>query len=225
MATPPAAYVALDAVSALTTLIVAGLIFRIWTRLREPIHLLLALGFLLVGLSFFSVGASQFNLADTVAPWDGLRLAGQLGGAAVIFFAYVGRGARLRYPIMIPLGWTTAAATVFIAAAVWIMQASSRGAHYDRLFAPAHALMMAFYAGVTALSARRLLRRPALENALVPIAFGSWFLTKYTWLIVDLSGSDAPIPFVYAWRLAAIACLMAAVLLPVEPTRGPPHAA
>jgi hypothetical protein len=69
-----------------------------------------------------------------------------------------------------------------------------------------------------------LLARPRLDRALVPAAFLAWAATKYTWLLVDLSGALQLVPFVYAWRFLAIGLLLAALLVPTRGRGGPAEA-
>jgi hypothetical protein len=213
-------YVALDALSAAATLSIVGFFLRTWRRSGAALHLLMAVGFLLVAGSYALVAASEFDLAGPAGAIDALRLIGQTFGAVVLALAYVAsRGGRAASPLRV-----LAASAALVAAglavgallgAPFAQVASGRVASLS-----AHAAQALAFATCAWLSFRAFRRQPAAQRALVPGAFLLWTVMKYTWVLIDVSGAQELVGFAYASRFVAIGLLQLALWLPA---RAPAH--
>lgn len=211
----PFALMGLDLVACAVTLLLVAFFLLEWGRLRDPASLLLAAGFALVAGSFLTISASTFDLDGSTAALDGARLAGQTGGAFVILLALLAR--RLpRGAAALALGWSVVAASLVGAGAFASM--AVRGDIPLRAFVPAHAAQTLAYACCVVLAAGRG-RGAALGRTLLPLGFVAWALSKFTWLLIDLTEGVDLVPYVYALRFAALA-LMLLALLPREDARG-----
>jgi hypothetical protein len=88
-----------------------------------------------------------------------------------------------------------------------------------RAFPVAHVAKLLAYAACFGLSLGSYRRSHAMEHALVPAAFLCWTAAMASWLALDLTGSPALLPAVYAARSAAVLLLVAAVAWPVRSAR------
>lgn len=212
-------FVVLDAVSAVLTLIVAAFFLQLVWATRESLHLLFAVGFLLLGLSFTSVAASELNL--TVAPLeiDAFQLSGQLAGALVLLMGYLSVRRHGRARLWIALAWAAAAAGLFFAVLYLVVPPFLTLPDLATSIPYAEGLMFLSFAGCAAMAASGFARHPTLDRVLVPAAFACLAATKYTWLLFDLSGSLSIVPFVYVWRFLALGLFLFAIRLP--PRRPP----
>lgn len=208
----PGVLLALDALSAVLTLLVALFFFRLWHASADPKHGLISLGFLVIGGTFPFSAISNLQLAATLDGVDAARLSGQLGGALVIALAYASARVHGESRPLIVLALAILAALAVYAVVIAIPPVGSlRG-----LFPAAHATMVLAYGTCAAFSLASVLRRPEATSFLVPGAFLSWALSKYTWLLHDFAPDDAIVPFVYVWRFSAIVLLLVAVALPAR---------
>jgi hypothetical protein len=224
----PAAFVLLDSAAALLTLVVAAFFLRVSSITRSSQHLLFGVGFALVGVGYVGVSVSQFDLAQPLGSWDGLRIAGQLGGALVLLSAYVSHRRHGSPRVWVALGWAAAGVSAVGALLFWALPPFAQWPGFDQALPLLHGLMFLAYAACAVLAARGALQQPSLDRALVPAAFLAWAATKYTWMIVDLlPRTDTAYTIawlVYAWRFLAIALLLAAIGLGARP-RGSSRAA
>ncbi|MCA1813656.1 MAG: hypothetical protein LC624_06865 [Halobacteriales archaeon] len=213
MASPPL-FVALDAVSAVLTLIVALFFARIWRLTGSALLLLFAVGFGLVGVGYFGVSVSQFDLAAPIGAWDALRIAGQLGGALVLLFAYVSHRVHGSPRPWTVLAWSAAGLSAIGALLFWAMPPFAQSPRLGEALPVLHGLMFLAYVACAVLALPGLLKQPTLDRALVPAAFLAWAATKYTWMVLDLlpqASTERLAPLVYCWRFLAIALLLAAI--------------
>lgn len=213
MLAPPGS-LALDAVAALLTLAVAGFFARIWRATGSALLLLFAVGFGLVGLGYVGVSVGRFDLAQPVGAWDALRVAGQLGGALVLLFAYVSHRVHGSPRPWSVLAWAAAGSSVVVAALFWALPPFASWPAFGQALPILHGLMFLAYAACAALALPGLLQHPTLDRALVPAAFLAWAATKYTWMLIDLMPRGAAAdfaPLVYVWRFLALGLLLAAI--------------
>jgi hypothetical protein len=209
----PAVFLGLDAVSAALTLAVAVYFARLWSVTRQPLHLLFSLGIALVGASFATVTASTFDLGRSPEIWDHLRIAGQVGGALVIMFAYASARATGRAKPLQSLGFAAAGLSLLFAILYFaIPPAFVFQTRSD--FIVAHSVMGIAWA-VTAVLALGGPSVAGRERLLVPGAFVCFAFSKYTWLLVDVADAGLA-PFIYPWRFAGILLMIAAIMLPAR---------
>ena len=209
-------YLALDIVAFLLTLGVVGFFAALWRRSGHSLHLLMLAGFLLVAAGFLGVSASAFNLQGEPDNWHALRFVGHTAGALVLVLAYASahqHGAARPWRVA---AWTVALMGVILAAIYWIAPPLSRLPRLQNAFVVAHAVQAIAYAGCAAYASSAFRRHPSFDRALVPAAFLSWALSKYTWLLIDLSRAQDLVAFVYGWRFIAIGLLLLALFLPVR---------
>lgn len=217
-----ASLLVLDAVSAALGLAVALFFLRAWRTSGDGRHLLFAIGLLLVGASFLTVTASEFDLGSPTGAWDALRLAGQTGGALVVLLTYV--AAREDRPrSFLVLGGAAAILSAVAALVLIALPPAGELPSGPALFAVAHLVQTACWAGTATLAGRNWWRDPSASRFLVPAAFASFALSKYTWLILDLEQDERLAFLVYPWRLLALSLLL--VALRGRPPREEPHAA
>ena len=212
----PRLLMGLDVVSALLTLLVAAFFVRSWRRTGLDLHLLMAAGFALVGASFLGASVTHYGLVPEDGFVHAARATGQLGGALVLAFAYITARWRGRATPWLVGGWVLVAMSV-LGAFLYAADPFGSFPPATEMYPFAHALMVVAYGICAWLSLRGAWARPGLDRLLVPFGFVAWGLTKYTWLLIDLSGAQGLAPFVYAWRLAAIGLFLAAVALPPRP--------
>lgn len=209
MADVPFLLMGMDLVACTLTLMLVGLFIIERGRSREPFPHLVAAGFALVAGSFLAVSASTFDVGGPAGAIDAARLAGQTGGALAICLAMLGRRAGRGFAAY-ALGWLVVAASVVGAAVYALLPARDASLPLEGAFVPAHLVQTLAYAVCTALSVGGLQGRRAVERVLVPFGFLAWTLSKYTWLLIDLSGALGLVPFVYLWRFTALASLLVA---------------
>lgn len=212
---------AADATSGVLTLVLAAFFLRLWRASRDPEHGLFALGFFLIGGTFPLVTASQIGLLESVDVVHSARLAGQLGGALVLALAYASTRVHGRSRPFVVLALTIVAA---LAVLVVVLAVPPRGS-LEGMFAVAHATMVVAYGACAWLSFASVMRRPAGVSFLVPGAFVAWAISKYTWLLIDITADLRLVGFVYFWRYSAITLLLLAVALPARSRGGDRHAA
>ncbi|HLE98182.1 MAG TPA: hypothetical protein VI997_12490 [Candidatus Thermoplasmatota archaeon] len=213
---------AFDVLSSASAIGVAAAFAYIWQRSRSGLHLLFFVGFALVGLSFLTVSASQFDRLGEATFVDVIRLAGQTGAALVLFFAYVSGRVHGAVRPWFALAWASAVFAVG-AVLVYFVLPPRLAFESPSTFAAAHLVQAIAYAGCTVFSFQGLLRAPdRVGRLLVPIAFLFLFLSKHMWVLIDLSGAEALIPFVYMWRLSGLAFLLAALVIPAQSEGEPP---
>ena len=211
-----AAYLALDAVSAGLSLLIVGSFFRLWLRSRDSLHSLYATGFLIIGASFLSSAASEFNLAGPPLTVDAVQVSGPLVGAIVLLLAYVSFRRHGRARFWIVLAWTVSAVGLVFAFLYVVVPPFATLPDLGTYLPIAHAITFLVLLGCAGLSTRGFAKRPTVDRTLVPIGFLCLSLTKYTWLLFDLSRSEALPPFVYVWRLLGIAMFLLPIYLPTE---------
>lgn len=163
----PLLYLGLDVASAALTLVVAGFFLLSWRRSGLGLHLLLAVGFLIVGASFSASSTSQFE-PEKSAFLDVVRIGGQTGGALVLVFAYVGARRHGDPRPWATLGWTAAAIFVLVAALFALYPPFNRFPSYRESLIVAHLVQTGAYALCTVLSSSSFRRAPTLEHLLVP---------------------------------------------------------
>lgn len=222
---PLGAFVLLDVLAAVLTLGVVAFFAAAWRRSGAPLHLLFAAGFGLVGAGFLAVSTSQFDLARTGEAWDAFRLATQTGGALTLLLAYLSaRRHGAARPLQV-LGWLAAAGGLGLLALYLLVPPADALPPLDDAFAFAHAVQFGAFLGCVALSLEAYRRSTGPAGALVPGAFLLWALSKYTWLLIDLTAAQDLVPLVFVWRFGAIALLLLAVGLPARALRRRDHAA
>jgi len=222
MASPVALFVGLDVVSALLTLALGALLVRTWALTRAPIALLLGVAFILLGASYATVTASQFDLGRSPDLWDELRLAGQTGASLVLFLTYLSsRASRNPVPFRVLAG-AVGALTVAVGLLDVVLPSLSARIPERQYFLGAHLVMAMAFGACAFMAARGFGQHPTRDRALVPLAFLFFAISKYTWFIIDLTRSDAPVGLIYAWRFAGIALLGFALVRPLAGR--PPHA-
>src|ERR1051325_745964 len=113
MALPVGWLVGLDATSALLALGVAAFFLRVYAETRTSLHLLFGIGLALVGATFATTTARHFDLGGDPNVYDHLRIAGQLGGALVVLFAYAGARTKGSPSAWLAVGWAAAVLSVF----------------------------------------------------------------------------------------------------------------
>lgn len=210
VAAPTAWLIGLDAASALLTLGVAAFFLRVYLATRTSLHLLFALGLALVGATFATTTASRFDLGGDPGLYDHIRIAGQLGGALVVLFAYAGARARGSPRPWVAIGLAAAALSVFFGLLLVALKLPTRRED----FAVAHAVMALAWAAAAWMAARGSFSLVASRRGLVPAAFALFALSKYTWFVVEAGrADDAMALLVYPWRFAAIALLLAALVV------------
>ena len=216
-------YLALDIVSAALTMMVAAGFFRLWRRTREALDLLVATGFLVIGVSFLGVAASQFDLGGNLLDVDALRLAGQTAGAFVVVFTYasVRRHGSARF--WRTLGWTALAGGLVLAV-LYLLPPFAALPDIETALPVGHGLMAAAFAACAAMSARGFSLHPSLDRTFVPVAFLALALTQYTWLLIDLASADSLAYLVYGWRFVALTLLLVALRLPPAAKQETPDA-
>jgi hypothetical protein len=218
--------VALDAISALLTLGVAAFFFRIYATTRISLHLLFALGLVLIGATFATTTASHFDLGGDPDIYDHLRIAGQLGGAFVVLFAYVGARTKGSRSPWIAVGLAAVALSVFFNVVYFVLPPALTFPGRQQDFAIAHAVMAVTWATSAWLAGRGSFSLARSGAGFVPAAFALFAMSKYTWFIVEAgSASDAMVLLVYPWRFTAIAFLIAAVTLAPRMPQEAEHAA
>lgn len=209
-------YIALDVVSALLTLSIAAFFATTWRTTRKPLHLLLAVGFVLVGASRPFVAISRGEVAGLSPELASVRILAHSAGALVLALSYLGLH---RYgsprPILV-LGWTAVLGVVL--ALVTSLLAPALGE--PRVPATWVAVIdvggMIAYVVCAALSTSGFRRHPTLDRALVPAAFLAWGASSYTWLLLDLGGTDFLVPFAYVWRFVGLSLLLVAIRPPFK---------
>jgi hypothetical protein len=212
MDAPAGTLVVLDAVSAVLTLAVAAYFLRLWSGTRHPLHLLFSLGLALVGASYTTVSASAFDLGHTPEGWDQLRIAGQVGGALVIFFAYTSARSSNGRPYL-ALGYAAAGLSLLFAILYFAIPPvftfpDMRTALVISHFVTTFAWLASAVLAVSSVSGW------GPDRLLVPMAFVAFAVSKYSWLLQDISGDPILIPYIYPWRFLGIVLLLAALLLP-----------
>lgn len=215
--------VAVDLVSALAMLVVAAFFLVLWRQSRAPLHLLFGLAFATLALGISTVSTSEFDLTGQNTAVDAARILAHTSAPLMLVLGYWaswrGRG-------------TTASATggvaFLVAGALALLlysapPAGSISAGSARnAFIVAHTLQFLLYLALVVLSARNFLRAPTVRRALVPLAFLAYSFSKYSWLLIDLSGDSRLVPFIYFWRFAMLGLMLAALLAPF--VRGVPDA-
>jgi hypothetical protein len=220
---PASLLVAFDIASAALFVAVGTFFLRVWRASGASLDLLVASGFALVGVSYLTTTASEFQLGTTDA-WDYPRIAGQLGGTLVIALAYSGHRRERREKAFWALGWAVALVATLIAL-LFALRLVGLVPSLRAAFPEAHAAMAVSWAFVAANAARAWARSPAFDSALAPLAFAALAVSKYTWVLIDLSTDTSLVPFVYGWRFAALGLLLAALFLPSRTGAGAGHAA
>lgn len=225
MAIPVLAFQALDLLSAALLAVLVAFFARSWRRSGEPLHLLFAVGFGLIAAGVASVSTSAFDLARPVDAWDALRFAGYSGGAFVLFFAYL---SRRRHGVARParaLAWSAAAGALMVVALYFLLPPEAQLPVLADVFALAHAAQLLAFLGCATLALPAFLRAPRLDHALVPAAFLLFALSKYTWLLIDVTGVLQVVPIVFLWRFLGVGLLLLAVGLPSPRRRWVPATA
>jgi hypothetical protein len=213
----------LDMISAALFVLVGAFFLRVYRDSKSNLDLLVSVGFALVGVSYLTTTASEFQLATTDA-WDYPRLAGQLGGTFVIAIAYSGHRSARRANAFWLLGWIVAlVALVF--GLLFVVRLAGLLPSVRWMFPWAHGAMALSWLYVAANASRAWSKRPTIESVLAPSAFACLAISKYTWVIIDLGNDPQLVPFVYAWRFLAVALLLAALFAPFQSPRGVKHAA
>lgn len=222
MAFPTAWLVGLDAASAIMTVVVAAYFLRIYWTTRVDLHLLFGLGLLLVGASFATTAASHFDLGGDPDAYDLLRIAGQLGGAFVVLFAYIGARSERRRSPWVALGLAAVALSVFFIV-LYLAAPRARFPPREQDFAIAHAVLFVTWGMNAWLAGQGSFRIARSGAGFVPAAFALFALSKYTWFLVEVGqAADATVFLVYPWRIGAIAFLLSAlVLAPRAPKEAP----
>lgn len=216
MGVPVQAYLVLDSVSAVLTAIVAGFFFVAARRTRATAHLLFGIGLLVVALSFTTVTASQFDLGRAPSVFDHLRIVGQLGGALVILFSYLSARTHGDPRTFHVLGMSVVAILgAYVVLFLFILPFGTFP-DVEGLLAYGHAAMAIVWTLSALLSGRQWMKAPAWDRVLVPTAFVLFGVSKYTWFIIDLAGTNDVVLLVYVWRFSAIALLLVAMLLPAD---------
>lgn len=216
MALPVGWLVGLDATSALLTLGVAAFFLRVYAGTRASLHLLFALGLALVGATFATTAASHFDLGGAPSLYDHARIAGQMGGALVVLFAYAGARSRGSPRVWIAVGWAAVALSLFFGL-IYLAFPTRR-----QDFAFAHAVMALAWAGAAWMAARGSLSLVASRRFFVPAAFALLAVSKYTWFVVEAGqADDAMTLLVYPWRFLAIGLLVAALVVAPRPQEAP----
>lgn len=213
----PTVLVALDILSSLLTFVLVGFFLLTWRRSGRTHHLLMAIGFFLVAASFAAASTSQFNLAGPTAFFDALRIAGQTGGALVLAFTYLSLHRHGAARPGLVAAWALAAAAILFVTVYLLVPPFASLPAPSATFAWAHATMAVAYLLCTWYSAGAFKRGPVATNLLVPGAFLCWALTKYTWFLIDVSGAQDLVPYVYVWRFLALGLLLSALILPFRP--------
>jgi hypothetical protein len=214
----------LDVASALLTLLVAVFFGRLAARTGDGLLGLFAAGFALIGVGFVGVSTSQFDTQQPPGAWDGLRIAGQLGGALVLLCSYVSHRVHGSPRPWAVLGGVLAIASGLAAFLFLVVPPFAQWPGLGTVLPVAHALMLACHLACAAMALPSLLRQPSLDRVLVPAAFLAWAASKYTWLLIDLSRDAELAWFVYVWRYLAIAMLLTAIGLGRQAGAGRPHA-
>jgi hypothetical protein len=223
VALPAGLLVSLDALGAALAVVVAAFFARSWRRSGAPMHLLFAAGFALVALGTAAVSSSQFELQRRPEVWDALRIAGHTSGALVLVFAYLSarhRGDARPWEV---LGVAAAAGGLFMAF-LYVVPPFGVLPDVGEALLYAHVVQFLCYAGCVAFSLEGFRHNPRLSYALVPAGFLAWMFSKYTWMVIDVSDSEAAVGLIYVWRFLALGLFLTALLLPV-PRRDAPAAA
>ncbi|HWG89745.1 MAG TPA: hypothetical protein VNZ52_02755 [Candidatus Thermoplasmatota archaeon] len=217
MVPSPFLLVGLDLVSLLLEVVVAAFFLQTWRRTGNATHLLFAIGFFLLALGTGAVSSSALDLLRNVETWDGLRMGGQTGGALVLFFSYASMRRGGHANIL-----RVAAATIAFAASLMVIlyvfvPPFLEVPSLESMAVVADAVQFLAYAGCVAFASITYRRVPQPEYLLVPGAFMLLALSKYTWVLIDLSHAINLVGFVYVWRILALGLLLGALLLPRRP--------
>lgn len=211
----------LDLVSAVAVLGVAACFGLAWWRLRGPLSMLLCVGFSLLGIGILTVSTSEFDLGAAGPGVDLLRLATHTSAALVLAFAYVDARTGRSRPWR-ALAWASAG-TGLVVALLSPLLVPQVSLDPRREWLVAHAVQATAYATCFLLSGAALLRKPGVRVALVPLGFLAYAFSKYTWMLIDLTGDRSLVPFVYAWRFLMVGLLLGA-LVPALRAGGEPRA-
>jgi hypothetical protein len=206
---------ALDALSAIALLTLAGGFAALWRFTREPLHGVLAVAFATLAGGVSAVSASEFEVAEG-APWvDAFRMVCHTAAPLMLVSVYWATQRRSR-----PGALSTVASAFALAglltAIVWILPPEGRfaiGTERNALVLT-HGLQFALYLALVVLAGRRFVRSPSSRRAFVPLAFTAYAFSKYTWVLIDLDGDQGLIPLVYFWRFAMIGLMASAFLAP-----------
>lgn len=198
-------FVALDVLSMVLCVAVAAGFLWVLHWSRQGLHAQVAAGFTLLGTGYFFVAMGHFSGGDgdllNVA-----RLFLQMTGVLTLLLAYADyHGAQRPHPLAVAVGAVGGATA--LAAVLYIIPPF--GLHVSpAYFATAYAMMALAFLGCTLLSGYGWHRRPTWGRAMVPLAFLFLTFSSYTWVIISISPSDAALPIVYAWRLAALGLML-----------------
>ena len=214
--------VALGVFALVLATVVAAVFARGWRRTQDPLHLLVALSFVLLGVSFL---VTTGLLDSLLSPGAALaaRVAGQVAGGLLLLFGYTSVRRYGSARIGLAFVWTALTGM----ALVTIVYISSRAeGHFPSVGSVdlvGSLVLSASFALCGVMSFSGFIRHPMLERGLVPAAFLAFALENYTWLFLGTTHpSIALLP--HLWRLTGLSLLLAAVWTPSR-HRGPSGAA
>lgn len=215
------ALLVLDLVSGALVMGLAALCLRSFWALRAELPLLMSVGFALLGVGILTVATSAFDLTRADAYVDLVRLCAHTGAALAFAAAYLSArrpgGRRWR-----ALGWAAAGTAVLVALVSPLAPPALQLGGREQ-WVVAHAVQALAYGLCFLLAGSGTVARRGAGAALVPLGFLAYMLSKYTWLLIDLTGDLRVVPFVYLWRFLTIALFYAA-LVPALRGEGGPHA-
>lgn len=216
--------VAVDLLSSLAMMSVAIAFFALWRRSRSSLHLLFAFAFATLAAGMSTVSTSEFDLTGASPLVDTVRIVTHTAAPLMFALGYWSHRRERPIPTWRVVAISFGVATV-LGLLVWaapptgsVSLGSTRNA-----FVAAHALQFVLYLGVVVLSSGSLLRAPSWRRALVPLGFLAYAFSKYSWILIDLSGDTGLIAFIYFWRFTMLALLLLALMGPF--LRGDDHAA
>lgn len=218
----PAALLWLDLLSAAAVLGIAACFVVAHFRMRGGLALLLGIGFALLGVGLLTVSTSAFDLGPGDPYVDLLRLSTHTSAALVLAFAYVDARTGRSRPWR-ALAWASATSGILVALLSPLVE-TPVVLDARREWVAAHAVQALCYAACFLLSGAALLRRPSARAALVPLGFLAYAVSKYTWLLIDLTGEKGLVPYVYLWRFLMVGLFLSA-LVPALRKGGPARAA
>ncbi|HVL47372.1 MAG TPA: hypothetical protein VM889_02320 [Candidatus Thermoplasmatota archaeon] len=206
----PGAFVVLDVVSLALAGAVALFFWRTHRLVPDAGYAVLASAFAVLGLSYLTIGASEFDLIDPgAAIVDAARVGGQFLGVALIFLNYASRFFNLDRRFL-----TVASRALAAVAVVYLVIYVAPPAFelpdprsYLGTLRFLEFMLLAAAAGLVAVgvSGRRF------ADFAVPAAFLLLAVSKYTWAMIAWFGVDDAVPLPYLWRLAALGILLVVV--------------
>ena len=204
---------ALDAVSTLLALLVALFFLRVWRKSRMGLDLLLTCSFGLLAL------AQAASFLESGLPVDAEavgypRFAVELASVLALLAAYASARARTRAGPALLVGWGFAGVAVLFALAYVLVPPPLSLTPIAQLSPYAHAAMAAAWAACAGFASVAWARKRTPTRATVPLGYLMLALGYYTWTLVEV-GDDAPLlVLAHLWRVAGIALVGLAVLIP-----------